>query len=286
MYPASFDYKRPATIDEAVALLTEHGDDAKVLAGGHSLIPAMKLRMARPAVVVDIGRISNLNDIREAGNGIAIGAMTTHQQVASSKLLQDKCPLLPETASHIGDVQVRNMGTIGGSLAHADPAADYPAAILALDAEIDVVGPNGKRTIRAGEFFVDLMTTALAERPWITPVVMPTARDLPYAMREIRKRGVTRVSCIGGRQRTGVTSQMSFSKELRRTSTDTSKSCIWRVGVALLDHVVGRPAPGRGDSGKVKWRSDSGGGNPAAARICSLAVSSTGVLSNVAVCEF
>jgi aerobic carbon-monoxide dehydrogenase medium subunit len=190
MYPASFDYKRPATVDEAVALLTQHGDDAKVLAGGHSLIPAMKLRLARPRVVVDIGRIANLRDIRETGNSIAIGAMTTHQEVASSKLLLDKCPLLPETASHIGDVQVRNMGTIGGSLAHADPAADYPAAILALDAEIVVAGPNGKRTIRAESFFLDLMTTALAPNELIVEIRVPvTARTVAYVKTEQKASG-------------------------------------------------------------------------------------------------
>src|SRR5262252_2057142 len=120
MYPASFDYKRPATVDEAIALLTKHGDDAKLLAGGHSLIPAMKLRLARPAVVVDIGRIATLSYIRDAGGGaIAIGATTTHHEIESSALLREKSPLLSETASHIGDVQVRNKGTIGGSLAHA-----------------------------------------------------------------------------------------------------------------------------------------------------------------------
>jgi carbon-monoxide dehydrogenase medium subunit len=190
MYPASFDYKRPATVDEAVALLTQHGDDAKVLAGGHSLIPAMKLRLARPKVVVDIGRIANLNDIREAGNTIAIGAMTTHNEIASSKLLQDKCPLLPETASHIGDVQVRNMGTIGGSLAHADPAADYPAAILALEAEIDVAGPKGKRTIRAADFFVDLLTTALAPNELIVEIRVPaTAKTVAYVKTEQKASG-------------------------------------------------------------------------------------------------
>src|SRR5215510_1658480 len=156
MYPASFDYERPATVDEAVALLAKYGDDAKVLAGGHSLIPAMKLRLARPAVIVDIGRIASLSYIRESGGAIAIGATTTHRAIETSALLRDKSPLLAETASHIGDVQVRNMGTIGGSLAHADPAADYPAAILALEAEIDVAGPKGKRTIRAADFFVDL----------------------------------------------------------------------------------------------------------------------------------
>jgi carbon-monoxide dehydrogenase medium subunit len=190
MYPASFDYKRPATVDEAVALLTQHGDDAKVLAGGHSLIPAMKLRLARPKVVVDIGRIANLSYIREAGNNIAIGAMTTHHDIESSTLLRAKSPLLAETASHIGDMQVRNMGTIGGSLAHAEPAADYPAAILALDAEIDVVGPKGKRTIRADSFFVDLMTTALAPNELIVEIRVPaTGKTVAYEKSEQKASG-------------------------------------------------------------------------------------------------
>src|SRR5947207_13691838 len=126
MYPANFDYARPATVDEAIALLARHGEDAKVLAGGHSLIPAMKLRLARPSVVVDIGRIAGLSYIRDGAGHIAIGAMTTHAEIEGSVLLAQKSPLLKETAGHIGDVQVRNRGTIGGSLAHADPAADYP----------------------------------------------------------------------------------------------------------------------------------------------------------------
>src|SRR5436190_8534073 len=124
MYPATFDYLRPSTIGEAIAMLVQHGDDAKLLAGGHSLIPAMKLRLARPGVVIDIGRIPALADIRDAGGHVAIGAITTHQEIAASALLKARCALLPETASRIGDVQVRNRGTIGGSLAHADPAAD------------------------------------------------------------------------------------------------------------------------------------------------------------------
>src|SRR5438105_1310278 len=154
MYPANFDYARPATVDEAIALLARHGDAAKILAGGHSLIPAMKLRLARPDVVVDIGRIAGLSYIREAGGHLAIGAMTTHAEIEASDLLKQKSPLLPETASHIGDVQVRNKGTIGGSLVHADPAADYPAAVLALDAEVVLTGPRGARTVRAADFFV------------------------------------------------------------------------------------------------------------------------------------
>jgi aerobic carbon-monoxide dehydrogenase medium subunit len=190
MYPATFDYLRPSTIDEAVAMLVQHGDDAKLLAGGHSLIPAMKLRLARPAVVIDIGRIPALSVIRDAGSHFAIGAMTTHQEIAGSALLKDKCALLPETAARIGDVQVRNRGTIGGSLAHADPAADYPAAILALDAEVVVTGPGGQRVIRAGQFFVDLLQTALAADEIITEIRVPaTARTVAYEKTEQKASG-------------------------------------------------------------------------------------------------
>jgi len=136
-------------------------DGAKVLAGGHSLIPAMKLRLAQPQLLVDIARIKSLAYIREEGDQILIGATTTHYQLESSQLLQNICPLLPDCARSIGDVQVRNKGTIGGSLAHSDPAGDWPAAILALDGELICVGPNGERTVKAENFFVDLLTTDL-----------------------------------------------------------------------------------------------------------------------------
>ena len=190
MYAASFDYQRPTTIDEAIALLAKHGDDAKVLAGGHSLIPAMKLRLARPRIVIDIARIANLSDIREVGGRIAIGALTTHRAVETSALLKSKCPLLAETAAVIGDVQVRNKGTIGGSLVHADPAADYPAAILALDAEIEVAGPRGRRTIRAADFFVDLLQTSLAADEILTEVrVSATPRTVAYIKTEQKASG-------------------------------------------------------------------------------------------------
>jgi aerobic carbon-monoxide dehydrogenase medium subunit len=190
MYPASFDYVRPSTLDEAVALLARHGDDAKLLAGGHSLIPAMKLRLARPKVVVDISRIGALSYIREAGGHIAIGAMTTHYEIESSALLREKSPLLPETASQIGDVQVRNKGTIGGSLAHADPAADYPASVLALDAEIDVIGPKGRRTIAAQNFFVDLLQTAVNADEILCEIRVPaTARSVAYEKTEQKASG-------------------------------------------------------------------------------------------------
>ena len=190
MYPANFDYKRPSTVDEAIALLAQHGDAAKVLAGGHSLIPAMKLRLAQPSVVVDIGRIEALSYVRDARGAIAIGAMTTHRQIETSALLRDRSPLLAETAGHIGDLQVRNKGTIGGSLAHADPAADYPAAILALDAEIDLAGPRGRRTVKASAFFVDLLQTALEPNEIIVEVRVPaTAKSVAYEKTEQKASG-------------------------------------------------------------------------------------------------
>jgi len=160
MIPAQFDYVRANTLDEAVSLLAQN-EDAKILAGGHSLIPAMKLRLAMPQMLVDIGRIKDLSYIVEADSQIRIGAMTTHYQIESSDLLKKICPLLPECAASIGDVQVRNCGTIGGSVAHSDPAGDWPAAVIALDAELVVAGKNGERTIKADDFFVDLLTTAL-----------------------------------------------------------------------------------------------------------------------------
>jgi carbon-monoxide dehydrogenase medium subunit len=160
MIPAQFDYKRANTLDEALSLLAQN-EDAKILAGGHSLIPAMKFRLMQPPLLIDIGRIKDLSYIREENGQIRIGAMTTHYQIESSDLLKDICPLLPECAGAIGDMQVRNKGTIGGSLAHSDPAGDWPAAILALNAELAAVSKNGERTIKADDFFVDLLTTAL-----------------------------------------------------------------------------------------------------------------------------
>jgi aerobic carbon-monoxide dehydrogenase medium subunit len=161
MIPAAFEYHAPKTLDEALRLVERHGDEAKLLAGGHSLLPLMRLRLATPRYVIDIGHLRGMSYIREENGQIAIGALTTHSEIENSALLATKCPLLCETASHIGDVQVRNRGTIGGSLAHADPGADYPAAILALDAELIAANTSGTRTIPARDFFVDMLTTQL-----------------------------------------------------------------------------------------------------------------------------
>src|SRR5579864_2975660 len=186
MYPADFDYVRPASIDEAVALLQKHGEDAKVLAGGHSLIPAMKLRLARPKLVIDIARIPALNYIRQTGSVIAIGPMTTHVEIEASNVLREKSPLLAETAEHIGDVQVRNRGTIGGSLAHADPAADYPATILALDGELVAISAHGERTIAVRDFFTGMFSTSLEANEILTEIRVAKTAGAGTAYRKFR----------------------------------------------------------------------------------------------------
>jgi carbon-monoxide dehydrogenase medium subunit len=173
MIPSSFDYHRPASVDEALGLLQEHGDDAKLLAGGHSLLPAMKLRLSAPGHLIDIGALGDLNYIKEDGDHLAIGATTTHYQIESSDLVQAKASVLAQAAAVIGDPQVRNVGTIGGSIAHADPAADYPAALLAADATIQLKGPDGERSIDAVDFFIDLYLTSLQADEIITEVRLP-----------------------------------------------------------------------------------------------------------------
>lgn len=173
MIAASFEYHVPKTLAEATRLAAQFGDDGKVLAGGHSLIPLMKLRLAAPKHLIDIGRIEEMSAIREEGERIGIGAMATHFQLESSEMLKAKCPLLPETAREIGDVQVRNRGTIGGNIGHADPAADWPAALLALDAEIHAVSEQGQRSLPITEFFVDLLTTALEPAEILTSISVP-----------------------------------------------------------------------------------------------------------------
>jgi carbon-monoxide dehydrogenase medium subunit len=169
--PQEFDYSRPTTVQEAVDLLAD--GEAKVLAGGMSLIPLMKLRLSAPEHVVDLGRIPELNRIAEDGGSLHLGALLTHHQVASSGLVQEKCPLMAETAAHIGDAQVRNMGTLGGSAAHADPAADYPAALCALEAKVRLVRKDSERVMGIEDFFVDVLTTAVEPEEIITELVLP-----------------------------------------------------------------------------------------------------------------
>lgn len=173
MIPAPFEYVRPGSVEEAVGLLARHGEDAKLLAGGHSLLPAMKLRLSQPKVVIDIGRLPDLRAIREQDGRLHVGALATHASIEASALLKQKCPLLPETAGLIGDPQVRNRGTIGGAVVHADPASDWPAAILALDAEMEIAGRDGRRTIKAADFFVDMLQSAVKPGEVLVAIRVP-----------------------------------------------------------------------------------------------------------------
>jgi carbon-monoxide dehydrogenase medium subunit len=171
--PAEFDYVAPESVDDALAALKEGGEEAKLLAGGHSLLPLLRLRFARPALLVDIGRIEKLSYVRDAGASIAIGALTRHHDVATAPLLEEHNPLVAYAAGLIGDPQVRHRGTIGGSLAHADPASDLPAIALALDAEIDIAGRDGVRTVAAADFFRGVFETAVGQHELVTEVRVP-----------------------------------------------------------------------------------------------------------------
>ena len=173
MIAQNFDYTVATSLGEAVSLLQKHGDQAKIVAGGHSLIPMMKLRLATPAMLIDIGRLPELSYITEDAGELRIGALTTHHTIESSDFVSRRCRALAEAAGLIGDVQVRNKGTIGGSIAHADPAADYPASLLAFGATIIAIGPKGERTIPASDFFLDLMTTALQPNELVREIRVP-----------------------------------------------------------------------------------------------------------------
>jgi len=172
MIPAPFDYEVAESVDHAIELLGTR-EEAKVLAGGHSLLPLLRLRLTRPSLLVDVGGLTELSYVRDAGDSIAIGALTRHHDVATSPLLQEHNPLVSFTAGLIGDPQVRHRGTIGGSLAHGDPASDLPAVVLALDGEIDIAGPNGARTVAAGEFFHGVFETAVGPQELVTEVRVP-----------------------------------------------------------------------------------------------------------------
>jgi len=173
MIPAAFEYYAPRSLDDAVKFLAAHKDEVKILSGGQSLLPLMKMRLSKPEYIVDIGRIPGLDDITTQGSSIIVGGMATHAQLEASDLLKKSCPLLPQTATSIADVQVRNRGTLGGSIAHADPAGDMPAAILALDAEIKAVGPKGERWIKAEDFFLGLLMSVLEPDEIVTAVKVP-----------------------------------------------------------------------------------------------------------------
>jgi len=188
MIPPSFEYHAPTTLEDAVALLSELGDEAKLLAGGHSLLPMMKLRFAEPEHLIDMNHIESLKGIREEGSELIIGAMTCENDLIFSELLQDKCPMLPEAVKLIADPQVRYRGTIGGDIAHGDPGNDHPALMLALNAEFTVVGPNGSRSIKADDFFLGTYYTALEADEILTEIRIPTPSSNTGASYEKLKR--------------------------------------------------------------------------------------------------
>ena len=188
MIPVAFDYQRAGSAEEALSLLAQHGDDAKLLAGGHSLLPLMKLRLATPSVLIDVGRLTDLSYVKDGGDHVAIGALTRHRDLEVSGLLQAQVPLLPHVASLVGDPSVRHRGTLGGSLAHGDPASDLPAAVLALGGTMVVRGPGGERQVPASEFFTGFLETALGPDELLTEIRVPKVPDAGWSYQKFNRR--------------------------------------------------------------------------------------------------
>jgi carbon-monoxide dehydrogenase medium subunit len=186
--PLAFDYEVAESVDHAIELLGQHGDEAKLLAGGHSLLPIMKLRLAAPTVLVDLGRLSDLNYVSDEGDYLAIGAMTRHCDMERNATLQEHCGLIAYTASLVGDPQVRHRGTIGGSISHGDAASDLPSALLALDANFVVKGPGGERTVAAGDFFEDYLQTTLTPDEVLTEIQVPKLGDAGWSYKKFNRR--------------------------------------------------------------------------------------------------
>jgi carbon-monoxide dehydrogenase medium subunit len=232
MYPAQFEYHAPGSLKDAIAILGQHKDDAKLLAGGHSLVPAMKLRLAQPKHLVDLKKVPGLTGVKEEGGVLVIGAMTTHYAVETSAVVKSKCAVLAATAGQIGDPMVRNFGTLGGSLAHADPAADYPASIIACGAEMVAEGPKGRRTIKADDFFKGLLTTALAGDEILVEVRVPVCgpnvganyQKFPHPASRFAVAGVAAVLTMdGGRiQKAGVGVTGAGSKAVRAKGVEAA----------------------------------------------------------------
>jgi aerobic carbon-monoxide dehydrogenase medium subunit len=203
--PAAFDYEVAESVDHAVSLLGEHGEDAKLLAGGHSLLPLMRLRLAAPTMLVDIGRIGELNYVRDGGDHVAIGPLTTMEEAHFSELLQRECPILAFTAGEVGDPQVRHRGTVGGTVAHADPASDIPTVLLALDATLVVKGPGGERTVAAGDFWKGIFESDLGPQDVLTEMRVPKVPGAGWSYQKFHPRaqdwaivGVAAVARDGG----------------------------------------------------------------------------------------
>ncbi len=209
MIPAPVDYVEADSADAAIAALTQHGDEAKLLAGGHSLIPLMKFRLATPTVLVDIGRLSDLSYINDGGDHIAIGALTTHRALETSALLQADAPIMAHVASQVGDPAVRHRGTLGGSLAHGDPASDLPAALLASRGSVVAKGPNGERVIPADQLFTGFLETALGADELMTEVRIPKATGAGWSYQKFNRRAqdwaIVGAAAVGSNNGAGAT---------------------------------------------------------------------------------
>jgi carbon-monoxide dehydrogenase medium subunit len=226
MIPPQFDYVRATSVDHALALLAEHGDDAKLLAGGHSLLPMMKIRLANPAVLIDIARIPDLSYVRVEGDTLAIGALTKHAMVASDALVLANAPLLAHSAAQVGDPQIRNRGTLGGSLVHGDPAADLPMAVTALGVTLVVAGPSGRREIPVEDFFEGYFQTAVGEDELLVEIRVPSRPGIGWGYQKFVRRAndwmIVGVAAVG----TGADAQVALgnmgTKALRATATEAA----------------------------------------------------------------
>ena len=232
MIPPAFTYVKATSVDEAIGLAAEHGEDAKYLAGGQSLLPLMKLRFAAPTVLIDLGRVTELSYIRDEGSYVAIGAMTRHHDVASSALLLADIPLLAHTAQAVGDPQIRHRGTIGGSVAHADAAADLPATLLALDATFVIRGASGERSVPAAEFFRGIFETAIEPGELLTEIQVPKpAKPAAWSFQKFNKRAIDFAMVGVAVQGTSVALFNMGSTPLRATATESALA----AGASIAD---------------------------------------------------
>jgi carbon-monoxide dehydrogenase medium subunit len=234
MIPAAFEYARADSVDDAIALLAEHGDDAKLLAGGHSLLPLMKLRLATPSVLVDVGRLAELSYVRDEGDTLAIGGLTRHHDVEHDAVVREHVPILAAAAGEVGDPQVRHRGTLSGSLAHGDPASDLPAVVLALRGSIVTRGSAGERVIAADDFFRGFLETALEPDELITEVRVPKTGDAGWAFEKFNRRAqdwaIVGVAAVGGTD-PGVALVNMDSTPVRAAAVETAL----RDGAATAD---------------------------------------------------
>jgi len=244
MIPVAFDYVRPESVDAAVALLGERGEDASVLAGGHSLLPLMKLRFAAPELLIDIGRLAELRYVRAEGDELAIGAGARHHDLATSDVVAAEAPLLGAVARTVGDPQVRHRGTIGGSLVHADPASDLPAAVLAFDATIVVRGPRGERRVPATEFFTGLFATAVEPDELLVEIRVPRTASAGWAYEKFTRRAndwaIVGVAVVDGR--VGLVNMGSTSMRASATEAALASGASIEDAAALADEGTDPPS--------------------------------------------